>query len=190
MSNNFNFLADLISGSLKKHNLEQKARERSALSVRSEIVGPRISKATKAEQIRDGILFVGCRTATWANELTFLKTDIMGKLNKRLGGQYVKDIRFSTRSPKQLVQTPDEVEERDQIPEKEFEGIQIPPEDLQKIEAVSLEAESEELAARIRKTLITSRKLDQWKIDHGWKKCDSCGSLIEEGDTVCPWCKK
>lgn len=190
MSEEFNPLQRLVEQSLKKHNLEQKLREKSAVSVWNEVVGPRIAKSTEPERIRDGILFVSCKTATWANELMFLKNDIIKKLNNRLGGRYVKDIRFAAKSHRERTLKRDEVEEGDLIPEKEFEDIRLPPEELEKIEEAASGACDEELAARIRKALTTSRKLGEWKKSHGWKKCSSCGTLFQDGDDVCPLCNK
>ena len=47
--------------------------------------------------VRDGILFVACRSSTWANELTLLKPEILKKLQSALGRKAVKDVRFSAR---------------------------------------------------------------------------------------------
>ena len=44
--------------------------------------------------IKRGKLFVRVKTPTWRNELVFLKSEIISKLNRRVGKKVVKDIVF------------------------------------------------------------------------------------------------
>ena len=59
-----------------------------------EIVGEHIAKISEATRIRQGILFVRVSASTWRNELQLRKPEIMKKLNKALGEDLVKDIKF------------------------------------------------------------------------------------------------
>lgn len=189
MKEDFRKIEDLIKQSLKSFNLEHKTRERGALIVWEDVVGARVAKAASADNIREGTLFVTCRTGTWANELTFMKADIIAKLNVRLGGKFVKDIRFSIRSRRDR-EAVDQVEEPAKPSEKELEEISLSAEEEQQIEQAATCSGNDELAARIRKALTASRKMDKWKSAHGWKKCDSCGSLFEDKSGLCPVCGK
>lgn len=58
------------------------------------IVGGPIAKATTAVRIVKGVLVVKVRNSTWRNELVLRKQDIIRSLNKDLGEDVVKDIRF------------------------------------------------------------------------------------------------
>jgi len=60
----------------------------------SEIVGDLIAKVSEATRIRQGVLFVRVSASTWRNELQLRKSEIMKKLNKALGEEVVKDIKF------------------------------------------------------------------------------------------------
>ncbi|MFH0778943.1 MAG: DUF721 domain-containing protein [Candidatus Eisenbacteria bacterium] len=88
-----------ISGSLeelfKKLELDTKIRGWSALQVWEEVVGPRIAANTKPSAFRDGRLFVQVATTTWKHELSFLRHEIIRKLNAKLGTRVIEDIVFS-----------------------------------------------------------------------------------------------
>ncbi|MEA3493255.1 MAG: DUF721 domain-containing protein [Candidatus Margulisiibacteriota bacterium] len=68
----------------------------SYLSLWEEIIGQRISKNAVAVKISNRILYVNTSSPTWAQELTFLKGDIIGKFNDRAGKSIISDIRFRT----------------------------------------------------------------------------------------------
>ncbi|MBN2058529.1 MAG: DUF721 domain-containing protein [Candidatus Saganbacteria bacterium] len=58
------------------------------------VVDERVGKHTQAIKIRNRILFVSTSSPTWAQELTFLKHDIIEKFNKAAGQEAIRDIRF------------------------------------------------------------------------------------------------
>jgi len=46
------------------------------------IVGERISRATKIVKIENKTLFIKCKNPTWKNELQYQKKEILNKLNQ------------------------------------------------------------------------------------------------------------
>lgn len=58
------------------------------------IVGERIARMTTASRIVKGVLFVKVKTSTWRNELNVRKKEIIEKINRGIGGEVVKDIKF------------------------------------------------------------------------------------------------
>ncbi len=58
------------------------------------IVGERIAKAATPERIENGKLLVRVQSPAWRNELTFLKKEIIAKINAAMGEEIVKDIIF------------------------------------------------------------------------------------------------
>lgn len=64
------------------------------MSLWSEVVGERIGENAQPKEVRNGILFVATASSTWAEELTFLKSNLREQLNKRVGKRILKDIRF------------------------------------------------------------------------------------------------
>jgi len=61
----------------------------------SEACGEGISKVAEAYKIEDGRLFVRVESAPWRNELLYLKPRLIGKLNRLIGKEVVKDIVFT-----------------------------------------------------------------------------------------------
>lgn len=68
----------------------------SYLSLWQEIVDERIGKNTEAVKLNNHILFVSTSTPVWAQELSFLKTEMIKKFNARAGEEAIKDIRFKS----------------------------------------------------------------------------------------------
>lgn len=59
-----------------------------------EIVGEQISRVTIPEWMEGGKLHIHVTRSTWRNELLFLKTELMSKLNAAVGEEIVNDIIF------------------------------------------------------------------------------------------------
>jgi predicted nucleic acid-binding Zn ribbon protein len=57
------------------------------------VVGPAIAEHAWPLGERDGTLTVGCRSATWANELDLLGPELLGRLNTALGGDAEAPLR-------------------------------------------------------------------------------------------------
>ncbi|MCP4550094.1 MAG: DUF721 domain-containing protein [bacterium] len=84
-------LAQLFAGL----GLDVLVRDRKALALWSKIVGPEIAQRSKAVQIREGILFVNVTSASWSQELHFMKSMILQKYADELGQGKITDIRFT-----------------------------------------------------------------------------------------------
>ena len=69
-------------------------QEQQAVEVWAEVVGETIAKVTEPVSVADGVLTVKVNNPTWRNELTYLKPDILTKLNHRLARKVVSDIVF------------------------------------------------------------------------------------------------
>ena len=59
-----------------------------------EVVGARVSRHTRAVGFREGILRVEVEGSAWMQELSFLKRDLIGRLNQYLGSPLVREVRF------------------------------------------------------------------------------------------------
>ena len=60
----------------------------------AEAVGPRIAAEARPLRERAGTVTVGCRAATWAQELDLLQTELIARLNEELGSPRVGGLRF------------------------------------------------------------------------------------------------
>ena len=56
-------------------------------------VGPTIAAETEVVSERLGVVTVRCRSAVWAQELTLLGPDLVGRLNDALGAPRVTELR-------------------------------------------------------------------------------------------------
>ena len=63
-------------------------------SVWRSAMGERIAAQARPLKERDGVITVGCRAATWAQELDLLHDDLLVRLNAALGSQPVRGLRF------------------------------------------------------------------------------------------------
>jgi predicted nucleic acid-binding Zn ribbon protein len=69
-------------------------RNCSLISLWAQVVDERVKKNTDPVKIKNRVLFVSTATPTWAQELNFLKSQIIKKLNDLAGEQAIVDIRF------------------------------------------------------------------------------------------------
>lgn len=75
--------------------LTEKFREHQAVIRWDEFVGPKIAQVTEATSISNGTLYVKVSSDPWRNELQYMREQIIYKINKTLGDEVVKEIKFS-----------------------------------------------------------------------------------------------
>lgn len=86
---------EILHSVLGSLGLSGRLREREALELWTEMVGPDIAGRSEALRIREGVLYVRVESAAWRQELSFLKTTIIGRFDEALGSGLVKEIRFT-----------------------------------------------------------------------------------------------
>jgi predicted nucleic acid-binding Zn ribbon protein len=60
----------------------------------ADAVGARIAAEARPVREREGTITVECRAATWAQELDLLQDELLGKVNRALGGPRVSRLRL------------------------------------------------------------------------------------------------
>jgi len=65
------------------------------LAIWDRVVDERVRKHTEPIKITNRKLYVTTSSSAWAQELTFLKTEIIEKFNSTAGEEAISDIRFS-----------------------------------------------------------------------------------------------
>jgi len=86
-------VGDLVGKALEAAGLTDQARRFRIYQGWRDAVGPDIGARTEPESFSRGVLVVRAHTASWQNELTFLKADIINKLNSLLGAGVVRDLK-------------------------------------------------------------------------------------------------
>ncbi|MBI5181381.1 MAG: DUF721 domain-containing protein [Nitrospirae bacterium] len=87
-------ISDVLLKIAQKFDIEIRLFEHTISRRWEEIVGGRIASHTRPDVISYRILTVYVDSPAWMQQLTFLKDDIIKKINKVIGRQIVKDIRF------------------------------------------------------------------------------------------------
>lgn len=70
------------------------------LNIWNTVVDGRVGRQTEAVKIKNRVLYVMTTSSAWAQELTFLKKEIMKKFNEKAGEEAIKDIRFMAKGEK------------------------------------------------------------------------------------------
>ena len=153
-------LGGVVNKTLDDLGLRSRVLEQQAVNRWAEVVGPQIASSSTAQRVQDGVLFVGCKSSMWANELALHKDQIVKRLNKAVGREVIKDIRFSARGFKKP-QAPSK--EASMGASKSLEAIQLREEDINIARSAASSAPSAELAERIEKAILTSKRLAELK---------------------------
>jgi len=88
-------IAHVLARVLRQSGLEKDVRGWQAVGEWPEAAGPRVAQHTRALGFRDGILRVEVEGSAWMHEMGFLKRDLVRNLNRRLGADLVRDVRFT-----------------------------------------------------------------------------------------------
>ena len=74
--------------------LENGVNQQKAIIIWPKIVGTKIAENTTAELVDFNVLTIKVKNSTWRNELYLKKDIILEKLNKELGPNTIKELRF------------------------------------------------------------------------------------------------
>jgi len=88
----FKELNEVINSIVKNLGIENQLLESKAIVYWPKVAGPQIAENTKAEQVKDGKLFIKTKNDVWRNELLFYKTSLIKRLNEKIGKQIILDI--------------------------------------------------------------------------------------------------
>ena len=83
-----------IKGFLKNAGLEKGVNQNTAIHIWPRVVGRKVSENTEAQSVESGTLVVKTKNSAWRQELVFKQTEIIQGLNKELGKNTIKSIRF------------------------------------------------------------------------------------------------
>lgn len=87
-------VGDVLERVFNKLSLDKKIKEMKALNLWEEVTGEKISRHSFPLFVRKGNLFVKVDSSGWLTQLTYLKNEIISRLNQRLGGGSIKNIYF------------------------------------------------------------------------------------------------
>lgn len=176
-------IGGFIKSTLQDLGVEERILEQRAMAKWKDAVGPQIAASSRAESVREGVLFVCCKSSMWSSELTLHKNDIVAKLNASVGKQIIKDVRFSARGFRK------EEEKAREKKSSPLESIPIDPEEARTAQETAAVCDSDELSGKVMRAIITSKRLRELKLQEGYKPCRKCGELHNGKHEVCDSCR-
>ena len=87
-------LGEALGDAMEELGLGPKMRQYDVVNLWPSIVGEQIARVAHAESISNGKLLVHVTRSTWRNELTFLKNELIARINTAMKEDIVKDIIF------------------------------------------------------------------------------------------------
>jgi predicted nucleic acid-binding Zn ribbon protein len=87
-------LGSLMSDVCRKIGMTEAYEEYKTLQLWDSVVGDAIARVTTVEKMKEGDLYVKVRNPSWRMELNFRKLDIVGRMNKAIGYDMIRNIIF------------------------------------------------------------------------------------------------
>ncbi len=87
-------LASILSRLLTRVGLEEDFQGWRAVEDWPRLVGKRIADHTRAVGFREGTLRVEVEGSAWMHELGYLKHELIRRINRELGSDRIRDVRF------------------------------------------------------------------------------------------------
>ncbi len=87
-------LGKVLEETLERMEIKKTLREKLALFIWEEAVGPDLAGHTRPARVERGVMTVETSSPAWSQQLTLLKPGLLEAINKRLGERLIKDLRF------------------------------------------------------------------------------------------------
>ena len=87
-------LSHVLTRLLKHLGLEDELQGWRAVEDWARVVGPRVARHTRAIGFEHGVLRVEVDGSAWMHELGYLKQELIRAVNRELGSDRVRDVRF------------------------------------------------------------------------------------------------
>ena len=149
----FDSIASVLSGIARRHGMEARLLEHKLLRNWAGIAGEPVASHTRPDQIKFKKLYLVAENSVWLQHLTFLKPELIGKINAAAGSAMITDVVLRVGSVARVERTR-EAEESDEI------IVPAPsPQSLAEAEAHTAAVTDPELRARL--TEVIAQALSQ-----------------------------
>lgn len=137
---------------LRRAGLAGRLHQAQAVIVWAEVVGQELASHTRALDVRDGVLRVAVRSSAWSAQLSFLRSDLLERLNARVGAPGLSAIRFTIGS----VGSVTEFDVRNGPAVSTSRSVQLSGADLMEIDAVAARVSDPEMRSAWRRMLVAA----------------------------------
>lgn len=86
---------EVLDGLLDRLGIREDVARQAAVARWAELVGPGIARVTRARAVAQGVLYVDVKSSAWLNELTFMRQDLMARINAGAGEGRIERIVFT-----------------------------------------------------------------------------------------------
>ncbi len=90
-------IAGILEHVLQRKGIAKKMAQYNIFEEWKEIVGDTIAKCATPHKMQGNTLVVCAKNASWANELAFMKPQILKKIREKSPDSLIEDIRFISR---------------------------------------------------------------------------------------------
>lgn len=182
-------LGEALEGFLKAAGLFEIARENLCPVIWPEVVGPWYARFTQITRIHDGVLYVRCDSAPRAHQLQLDAPKIIARLNEKLGGDYIRELRPSTTGTAAQI-APHVQEDRPEPPgDEELERFELDQAEHARINALLAQVDDELLRQRLEHVLLRQARLQLWARENGYTQCARCGVCYPGNRPYCYACQ-
>ena len=149
-------IADVIDSALMNLGLKKSIEKQKALTYWEKVVGGKIASNTQAIKIKKQVLYVNASSSVWAQELSLMKKQLIGKLNSCLGEEAISDIRFAGRGIKHNEKVKDE--DLDNI-----NKVTLTQTEIDLVNNAINDLEDEEIKTKMIKIMVADKKYKKYK---------------------------
>lgn len=166
---------------------KKKYNEQRVICEWEKIVGADIAKHARADRFSFNTLFISVDSPVWANQLMFLQTEMIEKINKYIGSGLVKEIRYNSsnrafRRPSGLAGEEKSSGKRKTSPPQKRE--------IERAAELCGVIEDSEVRQEAEKAVSAALALYRDRKGEGWHKCNQCGKLCPPDKKLCPYCER
>lgn len=151
------------------------------------IVGKNIAVNVFPVKVEFKKLFLNASHPAWANQLTYMKKELIDKINSYMGEFLVDDIIFTKQRVDVIKAKSDEQEIN--IAE-ELRAIKFDNRELEEIKNAVSGIENDSLRDSILRVYENDKRLKKYRISKGWISCPGCGTLISQQENLCYDCRR
>lgn len=139
---------EVLANTLSRMGLSDQGRRLKIYQAWADAVGPEIAARTEAGAFTRGVLIVKASSPAWQNELTFLRDEIIRRLNRALGSKVVRELKIQSGRL-----SPALPEDRRAVPH-----VPLTTEELARTQAASLEIQDPEVRGAFQRMMGMAKR--------------------------------
>jgi hypothetical protein len=146
-------IRSILEKTLEALEIDAQLKAHSIWRAWEEIVGKSVALHAQPRSIHNRILFINVSHSTWTQQLQFLKSTLIEKINSYLGESLIEDIRFKLGKISPPIPTSSKA--------LLWQGEDLDERTLKQIESLLQKIDDEEVRKGLRDVLIKGAKLER-----------------------------